>query len=448
MKKAYRLRILFFALLAPLNFNSAVGMEQEENMSSPEKALSEAREELLEEELKQGRARKKEKLFSREKVMGGLLALRKKLTGSGIMAFEDGSQLSNFSVPRDIIALIAKYLAKSDCYTSKEGARILLGLTSDGLFSGQKMQILKYLHTEKDAFDLARSGSVQVALNWKESCQQEVVDVTVNHLLKKLSKFFENKKPNDDYDNQILRFLAWACSTGDTLLKVTSAVLDGPEVDPNICCQNFKTPLMHACESNNKSIGTALLLLEKGAKPDAIDSGGTTALMFACENGDKSADVVSLLLEKGAKPNAVDSNGVTALMFACGLDNDSTCIASSLLDSGADPNIKSEDDETALMLVLDELKRLQKLADRGEVLQASAPNCENKKYALIRLLHEKYALIGLLLDHGAEGCAPDQEGKAILALASQSKRKQGQINDSVPAQGKKVVKYEDLCGSE
>lgn len=370
--------------------------------------------------------------------MGGLLALRKKLAGQGVMIFEDGSQLPYFSIPRDIIALIAGHLARGADYTGEEGARILLGLTSDELFSGQKMQILKYLHTEKNAFDLARSGSVQVALNWKGFYQQEAVEVTVNLLLKKLPKFFENKKPNDDYDNQILRLFAWACSTGDTLLKVTSAVLDGPEVDPNICCQNFKTPLMHACESNNKSIGTALLLLEKGAKPDAIDSGGTTALMFACESGDKSADVVSLLLEKGAKPNAVDSNGVTALMFACGLDSDSTCIVSSLLGSEADPNIKSKDDETALTLVLDELKRLQRSANRGEVLQASAQNCENEKYALIRLL----------LENGAEGCARDQEDTAILALAHQSKRKQGQINGSVPAQGKKVVKYEDSCSSK
>ena len=460
MKKAYRLRILFFILLTSLNFNSADGMEQEEPLIERllEKPGSTKEENYAREE---ECAREKE-FFSRKKIKGGLLALRKKLTAQGVMIFEDGSQLPYFSIPRDIIALIAGHLARGADYTGEEGARILLGLAGDDLFLGQQRQILKYLYAEKDALRFVCSDSLQVALNWKGSCRQEVANMAVECLLEKLPEFFENKKSDSDYNDRILSFLMRTCFIGDTLLKVTSAALNKIEVVSGIRCQDGKTLLMHACKSGSKSIDTVLLLLEKdsnvnastdegetalmsacgngdqsanvvsvllkkGAEPNAIDDGGTTGLMFACENGDKSADVVSLLLEHNASTNSCSKDGYTALMSACESGNGSIRVASSLLGNRADPNAESRSGETALTLVLGELKRSQRLVNKSKVPQTSVPNCQNEKYALVRLL----------LDHGAEQYAPDQ-----------SKRKQGQINGSASAQGKKVVKCKDLCDLE
>ena len=56
------------------------------------------------------------------------------------------------------------------------------------------------------------------------------------------------------------------------------------------------------------------LLLDHGAKLDAIDSKGWTALMIATANGD--SDLVHLLLERGASLQSKNKTGKTALMLA------------------------------------------------------------------------------------------------------------------------------------
>lgn len=88
------------------------------------------------------------------------------------------------------------------------------------------------------------------------------------------------------------------------------------------------------------------VLLESGANVNATDSKGETALMKASAFGFKQA--VKILIEHHADVNLKDSEGRTALMHAAaGRFSDAIPL---LLENGADPNAQNNEGKTALDL--------------------------------------------------------------------------------------------------
>lgn len=123
------------------------------------------------------------------------------------------------------------------------------------------------------------------------------------------------------------------------------------------------------------------LLLQSGAKVDALDHGGATLLV---STGFFDPNVTTILLEGGADANARDREGATALMRASGYGLKQT--VKILIDHHADVNLKDTKGRTALM-------------------HAAAG----------RLSHS----IPFLLENGADPNARDDEGKSALDLADQ-----------------------------
>merc|ERR550537_349281 len=71
---------------------------------------------------------------------------------------------------------------------------------------------------------------------------------------------------------------------------------------------------------------------------------GNTPLMMACVNGQHAA--VQFLLENGASPNVVATGGYTAAHRACFWGREDLVLA--LLDYGADMKLKNDSGHTAL----------------------------------------------------------------------------------------------------
>lgn len=123
------------------------------------------------------------------------------------------------------------------------------------------------------------------------------------------------------------------------------------------------------------------LLLQSGAKADALDHRGATLLV---STGYFDSNVASILLEAGADPNARDHEGATALMRASGYGL-KQCVKI-LIDHHADVNLKDNRGRTALMH-----------AAGGRRSDA----------------------IPLLLENGADPSIRDNEGKSALDIADQ-----------------------------
>jgi hypothetical protein len=89
------------------------------------------------------------------------------------------------------------------------------------------------------------------------------------------------------------------------------------------------------------------ILLDKGAKIDAINKEGRNALMFAAKSG--NVEVVKMLLDKGANINAVtNKDSTTALMIAAKSGNDE--MVGILLNKGAKIDAINKEGQNALMI--------------------------------------------------------------------------------------------------
>jgi ankyrin repeat protein len=161
------------------------------------------------------------------------------------------------------------------------------------------------------------------------------------------------------------------------------------ETDVNATQADGATALHWAAYLNNETMATKLVAA--GAEPGATNDLGVTPLTLACENANPA--VVELLLRAGADPKAALGTGETVLMSCARTGNASAVRA--LLMAGADVNAREQaEDQTALMWA------------------AAQP------YP---------AIVGLLIDAGAEVAARSRERRQVISRRLQSELKYGEL---------------------
>jgi len=134
-----------------------------------------------------------------------------------------------------------------------------------------------------------------------------------------------------------------AASEGD-ITEVNSLIAAKANINSLASDTAFRTPLHEAAISGH--IGVVEILLNNGARVDALDNMGYTPLHRAVENG--HTDVAKLLIDKGADVNAETLEGLTPLHIA--IRNNNIDLVKFLLSAGADIDAKNYRDQTPLDL--------------------------------------------------------------------------------------------------
>ena len=171
--------------------------------------------------------------------------------------------------------------------------------------------------------------------------------------------------------------------------------------DPNARNSGDVTPLIYAGYNLEKTS----LLIEKGADVNARARNGTTALIVAASVHNNAA-TVRYLLEKGADLKAARANGVDALQTAAWKGEAE--VVRQLLAKGADPHHADNEDGTALMLSFTsvDVESPRLLAAAGADVNAANTSAGRVKNGPIALVH----LTPLMF------AAPDADPAAIAML--------------------------------
>jgi ankyrin repeat protein len=163
-------------------------------------------------------------------------------------------------------------------------------------------------------------------------------------------------------------------------IKIVELLIDN---DANINVMDYyrNNILNLSCSYGNENYEIIEFLLKKGMDVDSYNDFGQTAFMNSCEHS--KIEVAKILLKYNANINHQDDYYRTALMISCDDQNiDTTTL---LLNTGADHDLKDLDGDTALFY---------------------ACNVDNS--------YEKYEIIKLLLNYGADITTVDNNNRTLL----------------------------------
>jgi ankyrin repeat protein len=181
------------------------------------------------------------------------------------------------------------------------------------------------------------------------------------------------------------------------------------------------TPLHLAIEGNQAQIVQQLvqLLLDHGAKPNEMDSGGEPILVYATKQG--NVDVIRSLIQHGADVNAADKGGLAPLHWA--VQKKDLSPAEILITNKAQIDAKTSEGYTPLTLAIfdggrEEMVKL--LLDNHADANMETGPANNRHMPLIWAIqgHHTHS-VQLLLEHGAKPNAVDSNGDTALADAIQ-----------------------------
>lgn len=174
------------------------------------------------------------------------------------------------------------------------------------------------------------------------------------------------------------------------------------------------------------------LLLERGASLEVGTDRGATPLMLAAWYGvDDSA--AGLLLDRGADPNArAQADGMTPLLRA--VRSGKLGLVRRLVAAGASPDAAAADGETALHLATTagDAPMAALLLELGAEVDARCDSCT----PLLWAAHDgEDGLVRLLLAHGADPDAVDDDGMTALAWAAKVEHGHGRVLAALLAAG-------------
>jgi hypothetical protein len=162
----------------------------------------------------------------------------------------------------------------------------------------------------------------------------------------------------------------------------------------------------------------AKLLLDRGAKVDALDQSGDTPLTKAVEYG--RLKLVRLFLDRGADLNAARAHKSLDDLLRLAVGESTPEVAELLLDRGANVNSMDENGKTPLYwtAISDHPEATVKLLlDRGA--QVNTPGVDGKTPLYHHAFHGNSESVKLLLDRGAQVDTPDVDGKTPLDAAKE-----------------------------
>lgn len=185
--------------------------------------------------------------------------------------------------------------------------------------------------------------------------------------------------------------------------------------DVNADARGDGRTILYASIGGNKEIFD--LLLKAGADINAKDDRGKTPLWYACIRGFK--EYVELFLKAGADIDARDNWASTPLMGAVReLEKD---IVELLLARGADVNAKTIDGDTVLMYAVDACGDVDDQMKKKMVSHYQIDDFE--KFMIARYGKNK-EIIKLLLAHGADVNAKNNNGESALDIAKKCGKKE------------------------
>lgn len=158
------------------------------------------------------------------------------------------------------------------------------------------------------------------------------------------------------------------------------------------------------------------LLLDKGAKPDAIDGFGWCALTLAPR--DVSADLVKKLLDKGADPNRVAMHGDPAIVRY--VASERMDLVKLLLERGAKIDAEGYFGQTALTQAAGQgwMEMIRFLVSKGANPKYVGWNKENAFHFAVRSTRDNQEVLDYFLGLGLDVNAQSQIGMTPLHSAA------------------------------